>query len=608
MKKYIGIGIVIGFALLYLIYKPVETVDTSSLEAPTTVSIVSASDFQSTDSEINAVGEVESVNQVILSSEISGTVESIYAQIGDYVNAGDPLVQLESASYNAQLAQAAASIQKAQASLNQVLAGSSDQEVAQSAANLAQAQANLLSAEIAYNQSELSAEMNIYNSATAISTSQNNLNLSEVNSEYDSLVSTIKGAYTIVIDTMEDTDEILGIENSSINDSFEDALSARNSQALRDAENSYERLLDLLDEELNGVNSLSSNSDNDVIEDYADQAENILEELEDHLYAMINVMNSTPDSAGLSASEINAYVSIFTTDLSNAQTKISSLTSGTQSISDSELSYDNAVITYESTLVDYNQAKDSAEYSLSSAQAAIAVQEAALAASQAAYDLVSSGPRNVDVAPYEASIAEAYAAYQLASINQGKTLITAPISGLVSVMSLRAGELVNSAQELVSIVNSDQIQVLTYVSADDLKSIQIGDSVLVNESIDAAVFRISPSIDPNTKKVEITILITEKDTDLLVGEYVQIDVYSSQIESEDSKYFLPLAAVKVSSNTSYIYIVSEDGLIEEQEVKLGKIVGESVEVLSGLNDEDQFVSSVRGLSVGELVNVLNSDE
>jgi RND family efflux transporter MFP subunit len=563
---------------------------------------------------VNAVGEVESVDQVTLSSEVSGVVQFIYADIGDSVVAGQSLVKFESSTYDAQLAQAAASIDRAQASLDQVLAGATEEEIAQSAASVSQAQANLTSAEVAYEQAVLAAEQSIDDAEAALATAENNLRTAEdgessllVEAEYDDLVATIKASFTTVTDVMEDSDEILGIESPGVNDAFEDILSALDTQSLVNAENSYQSLKRERNDHLDGVQALDSESTLDEILLYTDRAKDILATAEDHIYYMIDVMNATPDSANLSASQINTYVGTFTTNLTTVQTRVAALDDDAFAINTAENTYSNALITYESEVADYEQALLAAEQSVAAAEATVQIREAALQAAQAAYDIVIADPRSVDLASLEAGVAEAYASYQLAAANQGKSILSAPISGQIAVMNAREGDLLSAGSEVVSIVNVNQLQVTAYISSEDLKWIRLGDTVLVNESIEAEVYRVSPSINPSTKKVEIKVLITAEDADVTVGQYVQIEVQSSLVEEENTQYFLPLAAVKAGTEKNYVYVVNEQGLIDQQEIELGQILGESIEVLSGLSADDQFVSSVRGLSVGDAVSVLNAE-
>lgn len=608
---WLGIGLVVVFVLLGT---GGETVSSSS-EAKATVSLVSASDYQEIEGYVSAVGEVESVDQVTLSTEVSGVVQTIFANIGDSVVAGQSLVKFESGTYDAQLAQAAASIDRAQASLDQVLAGATEEEIAQSAANVAQASANLSSAEVAYDQAVLAAEQSIDDAEAALATAENNLRTAEdgesselVDAEYDDLVNTIKSAYSTMTSIMGDSDEILGIENKSLNDSFEDIVGALDSQALIDAKNSYNSLLIIQSNDLSKIQALNSDSGLETILDYAENAADMLLVAENHVYSMIDVMNGTPDSADLSASSINTYVSTFATNLTSIQTKMGALDDDLTAVDTAEVSYDNSLITYQSEVADYEQALLAAEQSVAAAAASVDVQNAALLAAQASYDIVIADPRNVDLASLQAGVAEAYASYQLASANQGKTILTAPISGQIAVMNAREGDLISAGQEVVSLVNIDQLQVTAFISSNDLKWIRLGDPVLVNENIEAEVYRVSPSINPSTKKVEIKVLITAEDADVTVGQYVQIQVRSSLVEEENTQYFLPLAAVKAGSSKNYVYVVNEQGLIDQKEVELGEVLGESIEVLNGLTAEDQFVSSVRGLSVGDAVTVINAEE
>ncbi|NCO04527.1 MAG: hypothetical protein GW939_00075, partial [Candidatus Magasanikbacteria bacterium] len=67
------------------------------------------------------------------------------------------------------------------------------------------------------------------------------------------------------------------------------------------------------------------------------------------------------------------------------------------------------------------------------------------------------------------------------------------------------------------------------------------------------------------------------------------------------KITLPIRAIKVKSNGSSVYVIGEDGLVEEVEVQTGNIIGNEVEIISGLNASVSIIASTRGLSVGDKV-------
>lgn len=96
---------------------------------------------------INAAGKVEAVKSIGLDFKSSGVIKAIYVQPGDRVKAGQVLACLDTADLEAQLAQARANLEAAEAKLRLLQAGPLDTEIAQAEANVAQAL-------VAYNSAE----------------------------------------------------------------------------------------------------------------------------------------------------------------------------------------------------------------------------------------------------------------------------------------------------------------------------------------------------------------------------------------------------------------------------------------------------------------------
>jgi HlyD family secretion protein len=87
-----------------------------------------------------ASGSIEGV-EVAIVSEFGGRIEAIYAGEGDQVEAGQPLVQLDTGLLEAQVAQAQAAVSAAEANLANVRAGSHPAEVLAAEAAVQQATA-----------------------------------------------------------------------------------------------------------------------------------------------------------------------------------------------------------------------------------------------------------------------------------------------------------------------------------------------------------------------------------------------------------------------------------------------------------------------------------
>ncbi|MBU1752226.1 MAG: efflux RND transporter periplasmic adaptor subunit, partial [Chloroflexi bacterium] len=90
--------------------------------------------------DIAGIGTIEA-EEVVVTTLVAGRVNTVYAHQGDTVQAGDTLVQLDTALIDAQIKQAEAAVAGAEAQLAQARAGATPSQVAAMEAQLAQATA-----------------------------------------------------------------------------------------------------------------------------------------------------------------------------------------------------------------------------------------------------------------------------------------------------------------------------------------------------------------------------------------------------------------------------------------------------------------------------------
>lgn len=91
---------------------------------------------------VSAGGSVEAINEVTVTTKLTGRIAAVPVKEGDTVRAGQILVQLESGEFAAQVQQAEANLRAAQARLQMLESGARPQERAQVDAAVAQAKAN----------------------------------------------------------------------------------------------------------------------------------------------------------------------------------------------------------------------------------------------------------------------------------------------------------------------------------------------------------------------------------------------------------------------------------------------------------------------------------
>ena len=90
-----------------------------------------------------ASGQIEASRKASLASGQSGTVAELFVQVGDKVNAGDPLLKLETAELERRVLNAQQSLAIQEANLANLLAPASEADIAAAEASVASAQATL---------------------------------------------------------------------------------------------------------------------------------------------------------------------------------------------------------------------------------------------------------------------------------------------------------------------------------------------------------------------------------------------------------------------------------------------------------------------------------
>ena len=234
----------------------------------------------------------------------------------------------------------------------------------------------------------------------------------------------------------------------------------------------------------------------------------------------------------------------------------------------------------------------------------IALEQLDLTKAGASQEQVDSAKNNIDQASaaknlQQAQIANARAAIASVDAQINKTIIKAPINGVVGTLPHSVGELVSPGMDIASIINTDGLQVKSFIDATDLVDISVGQFVRVSNIATGTIVRVAPQIDPITKKVEIVIAIEPSDTPFVVGQFVDIAI---ERPLEQSYPLIPLDAVQMTATGAHVFIVSASSTVETLPVELGSVIGESVEITNGLEEGLFIVKSTRGLSTGESVS------
>jgi RND family efflux transporter MFP subunit len=219
-------------------------------------------------------------------------------------------------------------------------------------------------------------------------------------------------------------------------------------------------------------------------------------------------------------------------------------------------------------------------------------------------------------AQYEAAVGQvaaarsqaAAAAAQLTAATEtaGRTVVQAPIAGVVSRRDVNEGEAVNAGQALLTIVNSQTLELAGQIPVQQAARAHVGQAVSFtldaypNQEFTGEVARIDPVADPATRRVGIALQLPNADGRLVGGQFVTGQVLTANVAKA---IVIPRTALRGDEKARFVFVV-ENGRIARRDVTVGALddARGTVPVESGLNEGDRvIVSPATDIQAGALV-------
>ncbi|MHB0883660.1 efflux RND transporter periplasmic adaptor subunit [Paenibacillus sp. SEL1] len=209
----------------------------------------------------------------------------------------------------------------------------------------------------------------------------------------------------------------------------------------------------------------------------------------------------------------------------------------------------------------------------------------------------------IDVA--RASVNQAKSSLDTARSQLVDTVVKAPISGTISVVTGTQGQMVSAQSAVATIANTNPIIAKVNVSEAELLKLQVGSSVTVgvdslNKRIEAKVSAVNPVMDNDLKAYPVEISVPNGSGELKSGMVVTV-----YMKSEAPKNILVSQdAITEQAGKKYAYVV-EGTVAKRVEVQTGQESAKQVEVTKGLAEgQNVVVKGVSLLTDGAKINVV----
>ena len=278
----------------------------------------------------------------------------------------------------------------------------------------------------------------------------------------------------------------------------------------------------------------------------------------------------------------------YETQVENAQAGVASAQAGvdnaTASLNTAQANYNNVQLNYNRAVQLLNigggtkQNVDAMETQLISAKNSLSSAKSALASAQKGLESAKS------------TLASAERALKNAQEN---TVLVSPISGVVTARNYDPGDM-TGALPILTVAKVQPVKVISNISETELSKVHLGMTVgcsfdtYGDANFEGTVTMVSPTVDEQTRTFGIEVTIPNADNRILPGMFGRVTLNLGTAKH----VVVPDKAVikQPGSGNQFVYVYS-DGTVTYKQVELGQRIGDSYEIISGLEDGDQVVIS-----------------
>jgi RND family efflux transporter MFP subunit len=213
---------------------------------------------------------------------------------------------------------------------------------------------------------------------------------------------------------------------------------------------------------------------------------------------------------------------------------------------------------------------------------------------------IAEEANNATVAKNKATLIQAQAQMDAAAINLEAAknqlsllAVRSPISGIITQVSVRPGDVAGPQTVAAQIVNPNGFELDVGVNADDVERVIKAEIKIGGKYLEVPIKNISPVADPASKLVNVTLALPN--IFFRANQTLDARISFSQPQTAAGTVqtvMIPVDAIVIGDDNGKYVFVDDNGKAKKVAVSVGEIKGDEVAILSGLNENDQVI--VRG--------------
>jgi RND family efflux transporter MFP subunit len=235
-------------------------------------------------------------------------------------------------------------------------------------------------------------------------------------------------------------------------------------------------------------------------------------------------------------------------------------------------------------------------------QADLDAAQAMVQAAEIGLKRAGTPPSDAELKAAQADAQRAQAELEVARVEAREATILAPFSGLVSEVFVVQGTLVGPGSPLLTVIppNFEVVVPLPEAQVGQVavgQPVKLGVDAYPGQEFTGAVKAIAPAVDARTRSVALRVEVADPGFKLKAGMFAQLGVASPP---KQGALLVPKEALVGRPGESVVYQVI-DGRARRQPVQTGATDGRNVEILAGLSEGAEVVTSAAGQTDGSVI-------
>ena len=189
----------------------------------------------------------------------------------------------------------------------------------------------------------------------------------------------------------------------------------------------------------------------------------------------------------------------------------------------------------------------------------------------------------------KAGITQAQVAIESAQMQLDNTMVTAPVSGIVTAKNVTRNNMTSTGSVAYTIMSNSNKYVSFFVSEDVMKELSVGQTISIDRNgkvYEAQITENAGVTDAQTGLFKVKALINSED-EIINGVKVKITMATKHAEGVLT---LPINAVYHESEKAYVYTIV-NGKANKVYVTTGLFDDEKIEIIDGITADDNVITT-----------------